>query len=430
MIGYPIFVYLLYSLLATIIMEIIATFLGLRARNLNYALKRMLKDEKEFKCKWGICNFFLGIFTSILKIGGWSVIHKSPELYEGFIKQPSIKYLSSASFFSKPSYITSENFAKALVDTLKKDSGEGNLLEKINNGISRLLTDEKSETRIHIESLLEDANNDIQKFRLLLENWFDNTQERVIGWYKKNNQIFLLIIGFILAVFLNANTFHIIKKLSKDDKAREQLVLLSTSYLKENQDVIQKLDSQKKSDADFHAKLDTLLSIREDLQKDIAKANSIISVSWPRMDSIKVDKTKVDSTKIDSVVSAIISTRKMILIDKNDSTIMGICYPVNVDKILFKNALEKNEKEVIVPSKNDKVKFRKNKYLWSVMVKNIWGYIITALFISLGAPFWFDLLNKIVKLRTSVVQATSSVPAKKPAGDTNDENISTLNRKG
>ena len=27
------------------------------------------------------------------------------------------------------------------------------------------------------------------------------------------------------------------------------------------------------------------------------------------------------------------------------------------------------------------------------------GWIITALAISLGAPFWFDLLNKLVKFR-------------------------------
>ena len=50
-----VFVYLLYSLLATIIMEIIATFLGLRARNLNYALKRMLKDERQYKHKLDKC---------------------------------------------------------------------------------------------------------------------------------------------------------------------------------------------------------------------------------------------------------------------------------------------------------------------------------------------------------------------------------------
>jgi len=31
----------------------------------------------------------------------------------------------------------------------------------------------------------------------------------------------------------------------------------------------------------------------------------------------------------------------------------------------------------------------------------IWGWILTGLAISMGAPFWFDLLNKLVALRSS-----------------------------
>ena len=30
------------------------------------------------------------------------------------------------------------------------------------------------------------------------------------------------------------------------------------------------------------------------------------------------------------------------------------------------------------------------------------GFLITAIAITLGAPFWFDLLNKIVLLRSSI----------------------------
>ena len=40
------------------------------------------------------------------------------------------------------------------------------------------------------------------------------------------------------------------------------------------------------------------------------------------------------------------------------------------------------------------------------------GWLITALAISLGAPFWFDLLNKLMKLRSSV--AASSTTKSKP----------------
>jgi hypothetical protein len=40
------------------------------------------------------------------------------------------------------------------------------------------------------------------------------------------------------------------------------------------------------------------------------------------------------------------------------------------------------------------------------------GWMITALALSLGAPFWFDLLNKVVQIRTTGPQIQSSQAAK------------------
>ena len=42
-----VFIYLLYSLFATVISEIFATYIGLRARTLKEAVDRMLNDEDE-----------------------------------------------------------------------------------------------------------------------------------------------------------------------------------------------------------------------------------------------------------------------------------------------------------------------------------------------------------------------------------------------
>ena len=42
---------------------------------------------------------------------------------------------------------------------------------------------------------------------------------------------------------------------------------------------------------------------------------------------------------------------------------------------------------------------------------HFWGYLLTVLALSLGAPFWFDLLNKLVKLRTGKQVADDSSTA-------------------
>ena len=50
------------------------------------------------------------------------------------------------------------------------------------------------------------------------------------------------------------------------------------------------------------------------------------------------------------------------------------------------------------------------------------GWLITAFAVSMGAPFWFDLLNKFVNIRASgkapeeEPKAPKEVPAPKEAG--------------
>ena len=45
--------------------------------------------------------------------------------------------------------------------------------------------------------------------------------------------------------------------------------------------------------------------------------------------------------------------------------------------------------------------FCKIEYVFSqtMHVKKLFGFILTAFAISLGAPFWFDMLNKLVNIR-------------------------------
>ncbi|PZR29877.1 MAG: hypothetical protein DI538_23705, partial [Azospira oryzae] len=123
-----IFVYLLYSLYATILMEMISSFLGLRARNLCYALSRMLMDEKKYRKFTEIKNERTGeliriereltkterivaqlkttglqFITSFTKISGYGANLTNRELYDRFFSQPSIKYLGNGGLTNKPS---------------------------------------------------------------------------------------------------------------------------------------------------------------------------------------------------------------------------------------------------------------------------------------------------------------------------------------
>lgn len=136
------FVFLLYSLLATTIVELISTFFGNRARTLKTAIIRMLEDS-DFKDsgKNVFTNFFedhshrITVALSSL----FSSHHK--RRYTKFYNLPSIKYLSPNRFFSKPSYLSAQNFSKAIFDLLYKD-GEGQTdLERIQDALQIFKTE-------------------------------------------------------------------------------------------------------------------------------------------------------------------------------------------------------------------------------------------------------------------------------------------------
>lgn len=452
-----VFIYLLYSLFATIIMEILNSFLGLRARNLRYTLRRMLMDEKEFTSSNNFKKkIFRLIINNFLKITGKAYNLRGPKLFNEFYGQPLIKYLGGGGLLNKPSYITAQNFSKAIMDSLKSfdknDDASKSLLERIQIGIEKvgqnqagsnnnswvekatiktnqffskklkINTSKISLTQQHLQSLLDDAGNDLEKFKTLLEQWFDDTMERSTGWFKKRVQYFLFIIGFFLAVSFNANTLDIIKKLSNDPKAREDLVAMANTYVKDNEELIKEINSLKEKAKDstdsiaidsvkttFKTNIDSLKNLQKTIQTDIYKAQNVIGTNWKIPDFIEIKpidnykKGKQPIKKSDSIIYNI--PLKVKIPGKRKKEYQKKYVSVTVHKSIDIVALTKTISPISSEKFNSKtIEVNKNKYKqkYVFMTNNFWGYFITALAISMGSPFWFDLLNKLIKLRNSV----------------------------
>ncbi len=56
------------------------------------------------------------------------------------------------------------------------------------------------------------------------------------------------------------------------------------------------------------------------------------------------------------------------------------------------------------------------------VILSLAGFIITALALSLGAPFWFDMLNKLVAIRGVGVKPEEK-EAKKPIDNNNQNQV-------
>lgn len=105
-----VFVCLLYSLFATILSKIIATKMGLRARNLKEAVDRMLNDEEKDKQ-----GFWPRLWDSLKLMKN----PKNPRI-TNFYNHPEIKYLGSTGIFKIPSQFKAVSFSKTLLYLLNE----------------------------------------------------------------------------------------------------------------------------------------------------------------------------------------------------------------------------------------------------------------------------------------------------------------------
>jgi len=337
-----VFIFLLYSLLASIIQEIFARLFSMRARTLMSGIRRMLEDDK-CKSEYTLVNFFSERINDIIYL-----VHpfKDSKFLKEFYKDPNIKYLGENGVNSKPSYITPERFSKTLIHMFRKQgyNPSMNQYQEIRNNLANNSFDRfqvGEDTKNVMMRMLEDANQDVERFKIELESWFNDMMDRVSGWYKKKTQFNLFVIGFIIAVSFNVDTIAIVKLLAKDEAARSSMVQLA-----------------------------------------ISKYESYGTIIANQKDSIVVDSVSGDTVVLKTF-------------QYNDKELDDVKKSLETDIEEVQNILGFGHKDTNDnQSENNPTPF--------------WGWLITALAICLGAPFWFDLLNKIMLLRETGKKPSNS----------------------
>jgi hypothetical protein len=375
-----IFIFLIYSLLATTINEGIAANLNLRGRKLEHAIRRMLDDgfhtEHTFwSVAWDILKSVFYRFKKFILYFRFTCPvpkeTKNMTFVELFYNEPLIKYLGENKISKRPSYISPDFFSKAVLKILF-DKGKSPEITACLEG----LTDEEkfihikkgaatlteiNETRTLLLTMLDNSNEDIEVFKSKLENWFDETMHRASGWYKKQSQVITLLIGFSIAVTFNVDSIKLVKQLSRDKEAAKKMTALSVQYVESHKDSTGHLSEKHEAIAkSFFLRADSLI------KSDFKSANQIIGIGWDYSDSLK----KFCNNKL-----------------KNHEKCIQPC--------VFKK----------IPVKTN---YQKVEFIFSNFnFRTILGYIITAIAISFGAPFWFDLLSKFVSIRGAGTKPTT-----------------------
>ena len=194
------FFYFLLSLICSSINEGIAMALNSRAKTLEAGIRQLLGSKEasdSFFADWRI-----------------QALHK-PKRFLGWV--PGLRD-------KRPAYIPSRAFALTILDTFAPAGGavdDHDLLERAKKVAAHSPNDQ---VRKIVNDALTEGEQKLEGVRKSLERQFDESMERVSGWYKRRVQLVLFVIALALVGAINADSFTIGQRLWKDDVLRAAVV--------------------------------------------------------------------------------------------------------------------------------------------------------------------------------------------------------------
>ncbi len=197
-----IFVYLLLSLVCSAAGEYIEAKFNNRAKYLRRGIELLLNETK----------------------GGGADL--ASELYQHGLVRPLYR-----SARKMPSYIPSRTFALALwnmATTATAANGEGTApvglttdLKQVRQAVAKRVPN--PELRTALLTLIDEADGDIVRARRNVEEWYEGMMDRVSGWYKRRVTVLMLVMGFLVAAAINADTISLAKALARDGALRRSV---------------------------------------------------------------------------------------------------------------------------------------------------------------------------------------------------------------
>jgi hypothetical protein len=353
------FLYLLMSLIASVAQELLSTFMQLRAANLQRGLQSLFSGDS----LWG-----QDLVEMIYNHGLVRGLYRDPAVDEKkTVETRGIDRLrvafrtvvgvprklgrrTDAQTMLLPAYIPSRTFALALIDFLnwKKASGD-EAMQGITESLAKhhwLYRNNKAGEALL--TLANDAKGNLDTFQTKLENWYNDAMDRVSGWYKRYTQRVLLYIGIILAVAFNVDSLRVARTLWVDRDVRQAMVNAAGSYGSSNP----------------------------------VPPGSAVTVPTPNGSIQNQVQGEVKQMSVAVQAFNQMATTSLLPVGWQGSMVW----------------LRAN--------------FRAHPWLTAgrLFERKLPGWLLTGMAISLGAPFWFDLLNKFMVVRSTIKPEEKSQP--------------------
>jgi hypothetical protein len=284
-----------------------------------------------------------------LKKGIKNLLH-GPDLVKDFFNHPLIRPLGDS-----PSYVPARTFSLALWNLATTEAAAGKQdttgltqnMDEIRRLVASLEDGKYKPIKISLLILLDQAGNDIDRARANIEEWYNDAMDRVSGSYKRRVQWMLIGIGLLAATTLNIDTINIARIFWYNETLRGSVTIAAENYLKAIPASIQMQSAGEQN---------SLRKISE-IRGEINRLG--LPVGW-------IIAPEITSKMYEGLKEAELADR-------------------------YKQDLEAY-----------KVDPRRVPQDLSGWFLKLLGIFITALAVSQGAPFWFDLLNRFAIIRSTV----------------------------
>jgi hypothetical protein len=204
-----IFMFFLLSIICSTVNELIAATFRWRAGLLEQGVRSMLTGESK-RPKGGEVALVKELAEHPLIYGKVSSVRKG--------------FLPARPF---PSYMNPKTFALTLLDTVAPPPKDAQVPSHDVLARAReyaLKPDTPDSIQRPLLAFLDQAGNDVARFRKSVETWFELTMDRVSGWYKRRSQIALIVIALVVTLLANADAVQVGRALWNDDAVRSAVV--------------------------------------------------------------------------------------------------------------------------------------------------------------------------------------------------------------
>lgn len=407
-----VFVYLILSLLGTALTEIVESWRQLRGKKLLQVIENMVGKEATTAV---LNDTYL---KSLSDPKGYGKTH-------GHARLPS--YLPPTALAeSLLRYALGEHWRNRIASPGRLDgSGPGHL--------SPSTTPKPKVSAAFIEQLeyFRNRSQDPEQVLTRVAQWFEDIAERSVGWYRRSLNGWMVAVGFAIALASNADTVQMVERFSGDPVLRDAALEQATAVVNSAQ------ETDNGADPSAQAQSHPCPSVDPATSPGLAR----LCLALPTVTGLPLTRTTPNGPwtvataqtpdtiacgAVRPVDETGVAQARACLAGALSPDAAGVPVPLTVSLPHFAAACPQLARadeisqqtlisclagtlEPFIGWDGDtltepgfwSLENASRRDFWLSLFWKAVGLLLTALAISLGAPFWFDLLRKLVQLRSS-----------------------------